>query len=82
MLYDQGKLNFTEPLQQFIPEFKDPQIRLYHLLTHTSGIRGWIPHRDELNHDELLKALINCLLPMNLNTRCAMLTLTSFYSAW
>lgn len=58
-LYDQGKLNFTEPLQQFIPEFKDPRIRLYHLLTHTSGIRGWIPHRDELNHDELLKALIN-----------------------
>lgn len=58
-LYDQGKLNFTEPLQEFIPEFKDPRIRLYHLLTHTSGIRGWIPHRDELNHDDLLKAIIN-----------------------
>lgn len=58
-LYDQGKLNFTEPLQEFIPEFKDSRIRLYHLLTHTSGIRGWIPHRDELNHDELLKAIIN-----------------------
>lgn len=58
-LYDQGKINFTEPLQEFIPEFKDPRVRLYHLLTHTSGIRGWIPHRDELKHDELLKALIN-----------------------
>lgn len=58
-LYDQGKLNFTEPLQQFVPEFKDPRIRLYHLLTHTSGIRGWIPHRDELTHDELLKAIVN-----------------------
>ncbi|GAA0192341.1 serine hydrolase domain-containing protein [Lactobacillus kefiranofaciens] len=58
-LYDQGKLNFTEPLQEFVPEFHDPRIRLYHLLTHTSGIRGWIPHRDELSHDELLKAIVN-----------------------
>ena len=58
-LYDQGKLNFTEPLQQFIPEFKDPRVRLYHLLTHTSGIRGWIPHRDKLDHDALLQAIIN-----------------------
>ncbi|MFR4967424.1 serine hydrolase domain-containing protein [Lactobacillus kalixensis] len=58
-LYDQGKINFTEPLHQFIPEFKDERIRLYHLLTHTSGIRGWIDHRDELNHDELLDAIIH-----------------------
>lgn len=58
-LYDQGKLNFTEPLQEFIPDFKDDQVRLFHLLTHTSGIRGWIDHRDELNHDELLQALIH-----------------------
>lgn len=58
-LYDQGTLNFTEPLRQFVPEFKDDRIRLFHLLTHTSGIRGWIPHRDELNHDKLLKAIIN-----------------------
>lgn len=58
-LYDQGKLNFTEPLKEFVPQFKDERIRLFHLLTHTSGIRGWIPHRDELNHDELLNAIIN-----------------------
>ncbi len=58
-LYDQGKLNFTEPLKQFVPEFADNRVRLFHLLTHTSGIRGWIPHRDQLNHDELLKSIIN-----------------------
>lgn len=58
-LYDQGKLNFTEPLKNFVPEFSDERIRLFHLLTHTSGIRGWIPHRDELNHDQLLKAIVN-----------------------
>lgn len=58
-LYDQGRLNFTEPLHDFIPEFKDQRVRLFHLLTHTSGIRGWIPHRDQLNHDQLLNAIIH-----------------------
>ncbi|MCX8725281.1 serine hydrolase domain-containing protein [Lactobacillus sp. B4007] len=58
-LYQKGKLNFTEPLTDFIPEFKDPRVRLFHLLTHTSGIRGWIDHRDQLNHDELLNAIIH-----------------------
>ncbi|RVU71252.1 MULTISPECIES: serine hydrolase [Lactobacillus] len=58
-LYDQGKLNFTEPLQKYVPEFKDSRVRLFHLLTHTSGIRGWIPNRDLLDHDQLLEAIIN-----------------------
>lgn len=58
-LYDQGKLNFNEPVSKFIPEFKNSKVRLFHLLTHTSGIRGWIENRDKLNHDELLQALIN-----------------------
>lgn len=56
-LYDQGKLNFSEPLQKYLPNFSDSRIRLFHLLTHTSGIRGWIPHRDELTGSELLAAL-------------------------
>lgn len=58
-LYQEGKINFTEPLQKFLPEFKDERIRLFHLLTHTSGIRGWIKNRDTLSHDELIKAIIN-----------------------
>ena len=58
-LYDQGKLNFSEPVSKFIPEFRNQNVRLFHLLTHTSGIRGWIENRDQLNHDELLSALIN-----------------------
>ena len=58
-LKENGKLNFTEPLKQFIPEFKDERVRLSHLLTHTSGIRGWIPNRDQLSASELLKAIIS-----------------------
>ncbi|MCX8720809.1 MULTISPECIES: serine hydrolase domain-containing protein [unclassified Lactobacillus] len=58
-LYQDGKLNFTEPLNDFIPEFTDKHVRLFHLLTHTSGIRGWIDHRDQLSHDELIDAIIH-----------------------
>lgn len=58
-LYQNDELNFTEPLQDFIPEFQDQRVRLFHLLTHTSGIRGWIENRDQLNHDELIHAIIN-----------------------
>lgn len=68
-LYDQGKLSFNEPLQEFIPEFKDSRVRLFHLLTHTSGIRGWIPHRDELNHDDLLNAIIHLPVTDEFNTK-------------
>ena len=58
-LYQDGQLNFTEPLHDFIPEFKDERVRLFHLLTHTSGIRGWIEKRDQLSHDELINAIIH-----------------------
>jgi CubicO group peptidase (beta-lactamase class C family) len=58
-LYQKNELNFSEPLHQFIPEFNDERVRLFHLMTHTSGIRGWIERRDELNHDELLDAIIH-----------------------
>lgn len=57
-LYDQAIINFTEPVNQFIPEIKDDRLRLFHLLTHTSGIKGWIPNRDSLNHDELIASLL------------------------
>lgn len=58
-LYQKNELNFSEPLHQFIPEFNDERVRLFHLMTHTSGIRGWIERRDELSHDNLLDAIIH-----------------------
>jgi CubicO group peptidase (beta-lactamase class C family) len=40
-LAEQGKLNFTDPISKYIPEYpKDiaDQVTIHHLLTHTSGI--------------------------------------------
>lgn len=59
LLYEKKKLNFKEPLQKFVPEFKDKRVKLYHLLTHTSGIRGWIPNRDQLSGQDLMRAIVN-----------------------
>ncbi|QNQ82504.1 serine hydrolase domain-containing protein [Lactobacillus sp. PV012] len=58
-LYEEGRINFSEPLKNFLPEFKDERVRLSHLLTHTSGIKGWIENRDQLSAPELLKAIVN-----------------------
>ncbi|WP_297816588.1 serine hydrolase [uncultured Lactobacillus sp.] len=56
-LKQEGKINFSEPLSEFLPEFNDNRVRLFHLLTHTSGIRGWIENRDQLPAPELLLAI-------------------------
>lgn len=39
-LQEQGKLNIQDPVSKYIPEFPNGQnIKLYHFLTHTSGIQ-------------------------------------------
>lgn len=57
-LREEGQLSFNEPLRQFVPEFGDGRVRLFHLLTHTSGIKGWIPHRSKLTGDQLMHAIV------------------------
>ena len=45
VLYEQGKIRFNDPVTKYLPEFRPkmadghkPEIRLWHLLTHTSGL--------------------------------------------
>ncbi len=38
-LRDEGKLKLNEPLNTYLPEFKNSDVKILHLLTHTSGIR-------------------------------------------
>lgn len=64
-LVDQGKISLEDPIQKILPKFADPRVKIIHLLTHTSGIDGYIPNRDRLNGDELIDALLN--LPVTEN---------------
>ena len=50
-LYDQGKFKLDEPVQKYIPEFRDggrDQILIQHLLTHVCGLPDQLPNNQSL----------------------------------
>ncbi|WP_203649725.1 serine hydrolase domain-containing protein [Secundilactobacillus yichangensis] len=57
-LLSAGKLSLTDTVHQFLPVWQDTRVTIRHLLTHTSGITGYIPHRDKLTASELHQALL------------------------
>lgn len=58
MLLQSGQLSLDEPVHKYLPEFKDPRPTIRNLLTHTSGITGYIPHRDDLSCPEMIHAFL------------------------
>ncbi|WP_338033144.1 serine hydrolase domain-containing protein [Limosilactobacillus alvi] len=58
-LVQAGKLNWDDQVKTFLPELKGKNATIRDLLTHTAAIEGYIPHRNELNHAELLQAILN-----------------------
>ncbi len=42
MLYDQGKLQFDDPVSLYLPDFPYPAITIRHLLTHRSGLPNYM----------------------------------------
>ncbi len=57
-LIQKGTLSLDDPIKQYLPEFNDDRPTIRNLLTHTSGIAGYIPHRNELTAPELKKAFL------------------------
>jgi uncharacterized protein YbbC (DUF1343 family)/CubicO group peptidase (beta-lactamase class C family) len=47
LLIQRGDVGLDEPVRRYLPEFAEEQIRVRHLLTHTSGLRAGIPARPE-----------------------------------
>ncbi|KRL08379.1 serine hydrolase domain-containing protein [Liquorilactobacillus hordei] len=56
-LVDEGRLAFDDKVIKYLPGFFDARVTIRHLLTHTSGITGYIKNRNELNAKQLLEAL-------------------------
>jgi CubicO group peptidase (beta-lactamase class C family) len=57
-LQEHGKLNITDPLSKYIPNFPHgKQIKLYYLLTHTSGIPQHTEPREKISQDDLMKKI-------------------------
>ena len=53
LLVEEKRLSLTDDVRKYIPELPDygHTITLDHLLTHTSGIRDWVPLRNWANGD-------------------------------
>jgi CubicO group peptidase (beta-lactamase class C family) len=46
LLVDEGKLDLDDPIYKYLPEFKEDEkskITVRHLLTHSAGLRQWVP---------------------------------------
>nr|WP_230678524.1 serine hydrolase domain-containing protein [Lacticaseibacillus zhaodongensis] len=56
-----GLLQLDEPLVAVLPDFSVPTVTIRQLATHTSGLEGYIPHRDELSAPELRQAFMTQL---------------------
>ncbi|MGX6978388.1 serine hydrolase domain-containing protein [Vagococcus elongatus] len=66
-LLEEKRINIDDGLQLYLPEFQDKYVTIRHLLTHTSGINGFIPNRQQLSQEELIQAFLS--LKSNPNLR-------------
>lgn len=54
---NEKKLRLDDHLVDYLPNFSVPSVTFRELMTHTSGLEGYIPHRDELPASALQDAL-------------------------
>lgn len=57
-LIQRGELSLADPVHRYLPEIDNRDVTIRHLLTHTAAIEGYIPHRNELGREKLIKALL------------------------
>jgi len=66
MLHDEGKLNFTDPVQHFFPKFPYNNITIHQLLSHRSGLPEymkfakvyWKNHNKIMRNTDLMNIMI------------------------
>lgn len=68
-LIDEKKISLHDPIKKYLPQFKDDRVEIFHLLTHTSGIAGYIPNRDSLDDQQLIEALLKLPVTNNFNKK-------------
>ncbi|WP_412989949.1 serine hydrolase domain-containing protein [Pediococcus siamensis] len=68
-LVETGQLAYDQPVIEILPHFFDSRVTVRHLLTHTSGITGYIPHRNQLTNTQLLRALFTLRIGSDFNKK-------------
>lgn len=57
-LMEQGEIEIDATLQTYLPEFKDGQVTLRQLLTHSADLQTWIVNRNQLTSSQLRQAYL------------------------
>lgn len=82
-LVNEGRIILDFPLHRYLPGFKDENPTLRNLITHTSGIGGYIPRRNEMPKDLLTAALLTQLkVGPNLNRMISYTDINFVYLGW
>ncbi|MEJ6400348.1 serine hydrolase domain-containing protein [Nicoliella lavandulae] len=82
-LIEQGQLGLQDSVSEYLPEFDGPAVKIFNLLTHTSGIEGYIPNRNQLDKPTLVNALLTQLhVGPNLNRKMVYADVNFIYLGW
>lgn len=67
-MVERGEIDLDTPITHWFPDARGTQVTLRHLVTHTSGLWGYIENRDQLSADELIEALTKLPVSETFNT--------------
>lgn len=81
-LLAQGRLRLTTPITTWLPAFGDNRVTVQHLLTHTSGITGYIPNRNQLTAPELTRALLGLHVGPTFNVKMVYADVNYIFMGW
>lgn len=81
-LIQDGRLTAEDSIQQYLPEFGDSRVTIRHLMTHTSGISGYIKDRNHLPADELTRRLLALTVDDGFNQRVKYADVGFIYLGW
>ena len=82
-LMQEGKISMDESVTDFLPELGNSRPTIRNLLTHTSAISGWIPHRNGLNCQQLTQAFLQDMsVGSNLNREIRYADVNFIYLGW
>ncbi|MTV82500.1 serine hydrolase domain-containing protein [Secundilactobacillus folii] len=76
------KLHFDDQIKTFLPQWQDSRVTVRHLITHTSGVTGYIPHRDKLTATELTNALLQLHVGENFEKKMVYSDINFIFLGW
>lgn len=82
-LLERNQLALNTKVYRILPAFKDRRVTVLHLLTHTSGLTGYIPNRNQLAPAALKEALLTQLtVGPNFEKRVVYTDVGMLYLGW